>query len=142
MARPQDAAEVYHKAKSRGMAQVVFRLALLSAYRHECGFCGLSLSAALQAAHIIPWGRATPEQRVSPANGLLLCSTHHALFDAGILSVSAARTVTCRRHKVPGHRWTTADQHAAAELDGKSLRLPADRRLWPAAEALAYREAR
>ena len=41
-----------------------------------------------------------------------------------------------------GHRWTTADQHAAAELDGKSLRLPADRRLWPAAEALAYREAR
>ena len=66
MARPQDAAEVYHKAKSRGMAQVVFRLALLSVDRHECGFCGLSLSAAPQAAHIIPWGRATPEQRVSP----------------------------------------------------------------------------
>lgn len=136
--RPQDAAEVYQKVKSRGMAQVVFRLALLSAYRHQCGFCGLSLDAALQAAHIIPWPAATPGQRVSPANGLLLCSTHHALFDAGILSVSPARSITCQRDKLPGHRWTTADQRAAADLDGQPVRLPDDRRLWPDAEALAY----
>ena len=140
--RPQDAAEVYQKVKTRGMAQVVFRLALLRAYRHQCAFCGLSLCAALQAAHVIPWAAATPGQRVSPANGLLLCSTHHALFDAGILSVSPARAITCQRDKLPGHKWTTADQHAAADLDGQPVRLPGDRRLWPDAEALAYRNGR
>jgi putative restriction endonuclease len=61
--RPQDAADVYQKVKTRGIAQVVFRLALLDAYRRECAFCGLSFEDALQAAHIIPWGRATAEQR-------------------------------------------------------------------------------
>lgn len=140
--RPQDAAEVYQKVKSRGIAQVVFRLALLDAYRERCAFCGLSLHAALQAAHIIPWSAATPDQRVSPANGLLLCSTHHALFDAGIISVSPGRKITCRQHKVPGHRRTAADQRAAADLDGQPVTLPADTRLWPTAAALAYRESR
>jgi putative restriction endonuclease len=141
IARPQDAEEVYQRVKNRGIAQVVFRLALLGAYRQRCAFCGLSLKDALQAAHIIPWGAATAEQRVSPVNGLLLCSTHHALFDAGILSVSADRKIVCRRHKVPGHQWTDADQRAAGDLDGQEVRLPADTRLWPAGPALAYRAA-
>jgi putative restriction endonuclease len=81
---------------------------------------------------------ATPGQRVSPSNGLLLCSTHHALFDAGILSITSDHTITCRQHKVRGHQWAPADQRAAADLDGQPVALPADLRLRPAAEALAY----
>lgn len=137
--RPQDAAEVYQKVRNRGITQVIFRLALLAAYRQRCAFCGLSLKDALQAAHIIPWGIANAEQRVSPVNGLLLCSTHHALFDAGILSVSAERRIVCHQVKVPGHHWTDTDQYIAGALDGQALRLPADRRLWPSSTALAYR---
>jgi len=136
--RPQDAAEVYQKVRSRGITQVIFRLALLEVYRQRCAFCGLSLKDALQAAHIIPWGIANAEQRVSPVNGLLLCSTHHALFDAGILSISADRRIVCHHAKVPGHQWTDTDQHIAGALDGQSMRLPADRRLWPSDAALAY----
>jgi putative restriction endonuclease len=139
VARPQETAEVYQKVGTRGIAQIIFRLALLDAYRQRCAFCGPSLKDALQAAHIIPWGAATIEQRVSPGNGLLLCSTHHALFDAGILDVSADRKIVCRQHKVPGHRWTDADQRAASDLHGQQVRLPADTRLWPSDAALAYR---
>lgn len=138
--RPQDAAAVYQRVKTRGIAQVVFRLALLDAYRRQCAFCGLSFTDALQGAHIIPWGLATAEQRVSPANGLLLCSTHHSLFDAGILGVSANRKIVCHRGKVPqAHHWTAMDETIAGALDSQPLLLPFDKRLWPADAALAHR---
>lgn len=139
--RPEDAAEVYQKVKNRGIAQVIFRLALLDAYRQRCAFCGLSLRDALQAAHIIPWGAANAEQRVSPTNGLLLCSTHHALFDSGILGISSDRKIACHQHKAQGHHWTLADQRAASDLNGQPVRLPADTRLWPSDTAIAYRAA-
>jgi HNH endonuclease len=139
--RPQDAAEVYQKVRNRGISQVIFRLALLDAYRQRCAFCGLSLRDALQAAHIIPWGAATAEQRLSPTNGLLLCSTHHALFDSGILSVSTDLKIACHQHRVRGHHWTDADQRAASDLGGQPVRLPQDARLWPSDAAIAYREA-
>lgn len=84
-------------------------------------------------------GAATAEQRMSPGKGLLLCSSHHAPFDAGILDVSADWKIVCRQHKVPGHRWTDADQRAASDLHGQQVKLPADTRLWPSGAALAYR---
>jgi putative restriction endonuclease len=139
---PGVAADVYRQVKNRGFAQVVFRLALLAAYRRRCAFCGLSLTDALQAAHIIPWNEASVAQRMSPSNGLLLCSTHHALFDADILSVTLNRTIMCLRGKVPGHQWTEADRRAAIVLDGQPIALPADARLRPSVAALAYRATR
>jgi putative restriction endonuclease len=139
---PNTATEVYRQVKSRGFAQVVFRLALLAAYRQRCAFCSLSLRDALQAAHIIPWNTATAAQRMSPSNGLLLCSTHHALFDADILTVTPERTIVCLPGKVPGHRWTEADRRSATALDGQAIALPADARLRPSDAALTYRAAR
>jgi putative restriction endonuclease len=139
---PEAATAVYRQVQNRGFAQVVFRLALLAAYRQRCAFCGLSLRSALQAAHIIPWNQASAAQRMSPSNGLLLRSTHHALFDADILSVTPERTIVCLRGKVPHHRWTEPDRHAAIALDGQPVALPADARLRPSDAALAYRAAR
>ncbi|WP_158642303.1 HNH endonuclease [Actinomadura sp. WAC 06369] len=135
---PHDAGEVYRKVRDRGIAQVIFRLALLDAYRQQCAFCGLSLKAALQAAHIIPWNDANAEQRISPVNGLLLCSTHHALFDNGILGISIDRRIVCHHAKVPSQRWTDADKRIAADLHGQDVRLPVDVRLWPSDDVLAY----
>lgn len=139
---PDNATEVYRQVKDRGFRQVVFRLSLLDAYRRRCAFCGLSLEDALEAAHIIPWNEASMAQRMSPSNGVLLCSTHHALFDADILSVTPDRTIACLRNKVPGHQWTEADHRAAVVLDGQPMALPADTRLRPSDAALAYRAAR
>jgi putative restriction endonuclease len=113
------------------MAQVLF-----AAYGQQCAFCGLSLEAALEAAHIIPWLKATPAQRLDPRNGLLLCATRHALFDAGTLTVTADRRIAFRP---ANRRWTEADQHAAVSLAGQSIRIPVGQHLRPSAEALQHR---
>jgi putative restriction endonuclease len=140
--KPEDATLVYRRIKDRGITQVVFRSALMIAYRHRCAFCGLSFKPALQAAHIIPWGLASPEQRVSASNGLLLCSTHHSLFDADILSVTTDRKIFFRHDKIPDHRWTDADRRTAVVLNGQPITLPTDPQLRPSDVALAYRTAR
>jgi putative restriction endonuclease len=140
--KPQEASVVYGRIQNRGFAQIVFRLALLTAYNRRCAFCGLSIVSALQAAHIIPWADASHAERVLPANGLLLCATHHALFDTGIMTVDQDRHIECRQGELPGHRWTEADRRAAIALHGQSLSLPADPRHQPSGKALAYRAKR
>jgi putative restriction endonuclease len=132
---PEESASVYGQL-SRGIAQVVFRSALMRAYGQRCAFCGLSLTDALVAAHIIPWGEASEEQRLAPSNGLLLCSTHHALFDAGILTVTHDWRIACRLDTSSGHQWTDADQRTALALHGQQISLPADPRLRPSVVAL------
>ena len=101
VANPDEASVIYGRIRDRGYAQVVFRLALLLAYRRRCAFCSLSLTDALQAAHIIPWSKASVTERMHPSNGLLLCSTHHALFDADILTVGLDRRVACQAEPGP-----------------------------------------
>jgi putative restriction endonuclease len=139
---PKSAPEVYRRVKERGVAQSIFRASLMIAYRQRCAFCELSLSDALQAAHIIPWGQASPAQRMSPSNGLLLCSTHHDLFDADILSVTTDRKIVCLRSKAPRHYWTNVDHQAATVLDGRPIAASADPQLCPSDAALAYRATR
>jgi putative restriction endonuclease len=137
--KPEESKAVYGLIKNRGIAQDVFRRALLLAYRHSCAFCGLSLQAALEAAHIIRWSEATIEQRLDPSNGLLLCATHHALFDAHVLTVTVDRKIAFRPPRRASHSWTDADQSAAISLNGRSLQMPLDPRLQASDEALQYR---
>lgn len=87
---PELADEVYRQVKVRGRAQVVFRKALIEAYGGACAFCGLTFAEALDAAHILPWSVCGSADRVSPLNGLLLCSNHHEMFDAGWLRINKA----------------------------------------------------
>jgi putative restriction endonuclease len=136
IARPEDATAVYQRIKNRGIVQVVFRQALLIAYGNRCAFCGLSLREALEAAHIIPWSKAGFALRISPTNGLLLCSTHHALFDASILAVTADASISCQ---LPTGTWSDVDRRAAILLHGRDIALPSDPRLRPTAEILTYR---
>ena len=138
---PQESAAVWGRIKNRGIAQDVFRRALLLAYHGRCAFCGLSLKEALQAAHIIPWRQATFSQRLDPANGLLLCGTHHLLFDSHVLTVSADRRIVCTLVDYPGFRWTESDRQSAIALHGQSVSLPAEERLRPSVAALQHRAA-
>ena len=137
--KPDEASAIYARIQNRGFAQVIFRLALLAAYGRRCAFCGLSLTDALQAAHIIPWSKASFAERVLPSNGLLLCSTHHALFDAGILTIAPDQKIICQKNKIPGHHWNDVDDRAAVALHGQLIALPADERHRPSNAALAYR---
>jgi putative restriction endonuclease len=137
--RPDESAAVYGRIRNRGIAQDVFRMALRLAYGWRCAFCGLSLEPALQAAHIIAWSKATIAQRLDPRNGLLLCSTHHSLFDADILIVTVDRRIAFRPPRRARRKWTEADQHAAVTLDGQRIRTPVDPSLQPSVEALQSR---
>jgi putative restriction endonuclease len=137
--KPQESAAIYGRINNRGVAQDVFRRALLLAYRQRCAFCGLSLKEALQAAHIIPWREATISQRLDPANGLLLCGTHHLLFDADVLTVSADRRIVCRLVDNPGHGWTDSDRQSAIALGGRPLSIPVEEPLQPSIAALQHR---
>lgn len=139
LAKPQQSAEIYGRIQNRGMAQVLFRLTLLDAYGRRCAFCGLSLESALQAAHIIRWNEATIDQRLDPRNGLLLCATHHALFDAHVLTVTVARRIAFQPPRRTSGKWTEADQHAAISLDGQPIRPAVNLALQPSAEALQHR---
>lgn len=140
--KPEEAEAIYGRMQNRGMAQIMFRLALLDAYGGRCAFCGLSIVEALQAAHIIPWSNASPADRVALSNGLLLCSTHHALFDANIVTVDKDCKIVCRQDWLPGHKWTQSDRQAALVLHGQPITTPVDARLCPSGTSLAYRAAR
>lgn len=120
---PSKAKEIYTKVKVRGTAQYIFRSVLLKAYDFKCAICGFGFKEALEAAHIIPWSKAKPEERISPCNGVLLCSNHHKLFDSGIIKITADLEI---QHGEVGRNYSEADRAATVLFNSKSLRLPKD----------------
>jgi putative restriction endonuclease len=70
-------------------------------------------------------------------NGLLLCATHHALFDARLLNVLPGGVIEARLPVVAER--TAADHDAVTSLHGRQVTLPADSRLHPSQEALEHR---
>ena len=84
---PDTAIEVYSRVKVRGVAQQVFRKALLRAYEGRCAFSGIPITETLEAVHIVPWSKCEPEYRIHVGNGILLSSFHHKLFDNDMISI-------------------------------------------------------
>lgn len=140
--RPSKSGDVYARVKVRGAAQSIFRKALLTIYTGQCALCGLSFEDALEAAHLIPWAEADRHQRMSPANGILLCATHHSMVDAGLLTISLSHVVT---YSDPTERYgpySPADRAMAIELHGSQARMPARKEHQPSAVALAHHHKR
>jgi hypothetical protein len=79
-----DARERILSAIVRRRGQPAFREHLLIAYRGQCAITGCALEAVLDAAHIIPY--KGPETN-HPANGLLLRTDLHTLFDLKLIAV-------------------------------------------------------
>jgi putative restriction endonuclease len=121
---PSGAAEVYRLVKDRGIAQRIFRDALYIAYDGACAFCGLTFEEALQGAHIVKWGEATQEQRLAPSNGLLLCATHHQMFDAGLMVVGPDGTIVYCEPEGVDEAYSDADIRASFHLHGRKVRMP------------------
>ena len=121
---PARSEEVYAKIRVRGPIQAIFRTALLAAYDGKCSICSLSFKETLDAAHIIPWPKASPSQRISPRNGLLLCSNHHKLFDAGLIGISEDFVVLHDDNGYDGDSYGKAGKDATARFHGVRLRLP------------------
>jgi putative restriction endonuclease len=68
------------------LGQAAFRLAVTEAYGRACAATGEHSLPALEAAHIMPFTEDGPHE---VANGLLLRSDVHRLFDRGYVSVDS-----------------------------------------------------
>lgn len=113
---------IYQKVHVRGIAQLVFKQALMEVYDNQCAFCNFKIPEALEAVHIIPWAHASPRERMDLQNGLLLCSNHQKLFERAICSIDEDFTIEMN------HGYTS-------KLSGKSIRLPKKKKHKP---SLAY----
>ncbi len=118
---PQHAADAYALVRVRGMAQRVFRSALLKAYQSRCAICGLTNEQLLEAAHLVPWSECDAAMRMNPANGILLCSNHHKLFDKGEIRINSDYTVTVS-HKLKIR--SACDREFIASFQGKTISVP------------------
>ena len=128
--------EVYGLVRNRGVGQLISDRHCWT-HTKVGAFCGLSLALALRAAHIIPWGAATPlsgsRRRMvcCCAQRMTICLMPHLVGDAG----SDDRL---SRDRVRGHRWNDEDRRAAASLCGRRIALPNDERRRLSEAALVY----
>ncbi len=65
--------------------QGLFKKQLLNIY-NSCCLCHLNNRNLLIASHIKPWKDSSPNEKLDPYNGLLLCPNHDKLFDLGYIS--------------------------------------------------------
>lgn len=70
---------------NKRIGQHIFRKKLLALY-DKCALCGFDLTEILKSSHIKPWKDCNDSERLDPANGLLLCPSHDAIFDKGYIS--------------------------------------------------------
>ncbi len=80
----KDETEKQRIVKTR-VGQELFKKKLL-AKSCKCAICGMNIKQLLRASHCKPWGKADNIERLDVNNGLLLCPTHDALFDNGMIS--------------------------------------------------------
>ncbi len=68
--------------------QSVFRSMILSNYECKCAITGINIPELLVAGHIIPWADSTPQQKLSPENGICLSALYDKAFDKGYITIS------------------------------------------------------
>lgn len=108
--------------------QPVFRAKLIDAYAGRCPVTGCDAVAALEAAHIAPYS-GSASNHVS--NGMLLRSDIHTLFDLQLIGIEPETMEVVVADSLLGTCY--------AELDGRTLRLPADPAERPSKAALQQR---
>jgi len=128
---PADSEQVYTRVRSRGIAQSMFRDALLRAYGWKCSFTELSFAAGLQAAHIIPWTESSKSERLDIRNGILLNSFHHSLFDQGLITITRDHKIFFYDPDMKDGRYSDFDKMLTVDLHQKPMRLPKNREHWP-----------
>lgn len=123
----QDARERVIREIVTRQGQYTFRESLLKAYENRCAISECNFPYALEAAHIYPY-RGTLTN--APANGILLRSDLHTLFDLGLIGVDP---VTLRVLLSPALQNSTY-----ARFSGRTIRLPSSPDLRPSKEALDW----
>jgi putative restriction endonuclease len=103
----------------RSVRRPGFAEEVLRAYAYQCAMCGFDGAlgrnpVGIEAAHVRWHSQAGPDV---VANGLSLCALHHALFDLGVLGLTAERRIR------------VSDLYVARSEAGRGIGLLADRAL-------------
>ncbi|WP_158298383.1 HNH endonuclease [Halorubrum sp. SD626R] len=72
-----------------------FRKQVRDRYDDTCVLCDVDEPGLLQAGHILDWSEFE-DARGDPANGLLLCYTHHRAFDLNMFTLSRDYEIAVR----------------------------------------------
>ena len=128
---PSSAAEIMRMVKTRGIAQSMFRDALLKAYQYRCAFTDISFQSVLEACHIVPWSICKPEERLDVRNGLLLNSIHHKLFDEGLVTVTKDFRIWYIDTDLKDGTYSEYDSLLSAKLHGQAMNMPTAENMRP-----------
>lgn len=76
------------------------------AFGNSCAISGLSLNEpfVLHAAHLKPWVVSNDQEKIDPANGVLLHATLHHAFDAGLFDIDESGKVILSPLLTPNDR--------------------------------------
>ncbi|MDY5200766.1 MAG: HNH endonuclease signature motif containing protein [Sutterella parvirubra] len=80
------------RMSTQRVGQNYFRAAVYAKMNGACAVTGSRIASLMDAAHVLPWSDF-PEHRLDVANGLMLCKTLHAAFDAHLLGITPEGTV-------------------------------------------------
>ena len=80
---------------TRRIGQRDFRKEVRDRYDDTCVLCDVDEPGLLQAGHILEWSEYE-DPRGDPANGLLLCYTHHRAFDLNMFTLSEDYEIAVR----------------------------------------------
>ena len=106
----------------RSVRRAGFAEEVLRAYAYQCAMCGFDGAlgrnpVGIEAAHVRWHSQDGPDE---VANGLALCALHHALFDLGVLGLTAERLI-----RVSGLYVARSDAGRAVDrLAGQTLIVP------------------
>lgn len=137
---PLDRDSLMKQVTDRSSRQELFRKALLITYKNQCAFCGLTLKEALEACHIVPWSEASDEERFSLDNGILLCSIHHRLFDAGQFTIRQSGEIIYRNPERRMGSKSGIDEIMTSKLHGKIAFCPAKKEYQPSEKLIDYHQ--
>jgi putative restriction endonuclease len=129
--RPEGSGDVYRQVKDRGVAQRIFKEAVLIAYDYKCAMCDLSFFRALEAHHIVPFFESSVEERIAVSNGILLCPNHHKLVELECFEIKPDMTIEYYDPKESDGPYTKSDRQASIDIHHKKLRVPNDPKLRP-----------
>jgi putative restriction endonuclease len=113
------------------LGQGAFRLTVTDAYERRCAVSGEKTLPILDAAHIRSYGEGGEHD---PANGLLLRTDIHRLFDLGYVTLSADHRFEVSRRL----KQDFDNGRHYYELHGAEVRSPRSGYAAPAADALAW----
>jgi 5-methylcytosine-specific restriction protein A len=68
------------------IGQGAYRTRIILRWDYKCAVTGFNNLDILIASHIVPWSKATDQERLDVHNGLLLSPTYDALFDQHLIS--------------------------------------------------------